>query len=222
MSGVMHIIDDSVIKSGVARPLKVSDLASSGGGGASGETTTTVLYKLLKAWAGLAVGTTIYWVQTDTEGADPTFKWLKTDGTEIAAPPDSTYYTPAFDDATFAHQHFVDSNGVLFYYISRAGSPSVAHKVLNGSTYTPVGQVLTVASAGGTKTVYPFTFVSGTAVYTLPTAPVSASGAKLRVTGIDYDENGVDWTISGLTLTILNTAVLSLPNGTNFSFTYLS
>ena len=178
--------------------------AVSGSATANNLIITNTFYKVLKAWATFTVnGTATYRSTTNTLTNVTVTGWY--DGGDVlqADPPDTSYYTTLTDASTFAHTHLVDANGVMFYYVSRPNVASVAYKVSDGSIYSPVGAIkqAPLASSG----IQPVPLQGNAShIYTLPVAPSSLTGAYILRNGVSYPVNGVDWTVAGTTLTIVN------------------
>ena len=206
-----------------AEPVAVAGQVSTGGG--SAVNFEDELYTVIKSWASLAVGSTVtYRKKTDqTSGASSAY-WVNASDATIADPPSpiGDYVESALPSKETAVMAVIDAAGVLWRQYSNTATGGVTYYQMGAPIKgTPSGAVVPYG-AQSRQTVYPFNFVAGTAVYTLPTAPTSASGAALRVTNIDFTANGVDWIISGTQLQILNAAVLASQAGTTMTFTYPS
>lgn len=183
------------------------------------------LYTVIKTWAGLAVNSTVtYRRENNSSTGRSDAYWVNAADVTIADPPSpiGDYVQSAFPAKQIAVLLVVDAASVVWRQFTNTANGGVTYYPINGSTPgTPTGAIKPYGGAERT-TLCPIAFVSGTATYTLPSAPTSMSGAALTVTNINYTTNGVDYTVSGLTLTILNSAVLACPTGTAMSFTYTS
>lgn len=99
------------------------------------------------------------------------------------------------------------NQGVSVAYQKRADGTFAQVVVLDGGG----------ASSSGETTIVKFLVSSGP-TYTLPKLPSGTSGMKIMFNGVAYADNGVDFTVSGLVLTVLNEAITLSPGEFDFYF----
>lgn len=164
------------------------------------------LYTVIQAWPGATVGSTVtYRRRTDKDTGVATAYWVNASDVTIADPPNpiSAYVESALPAKDIAVLFVIDGAGVVWRQFTNTANGGVTYYPINGSTPgTPTGAVLPYARQSGIQPVPLQGNVSH--IYTLPVAPSSLTGAYIMRNGVSYPVNGVDWTVAGTTLTIVN------------------
>jgi hypothetical protein len=179
-------------------------------GGSSSQSTVDFvdeLYTVIQAWPGATLGSTVtYRRRTDKTTGQSTATWVNASDVVIADPPSplANFIEAALPAKQTTVLAVIDSAGIVWRQFTNTATGGVTYYDIGSSTKgTPTGDVKPFGgTAGGIQPVP----LQGNAnhVYSLPVAPTTLTGAYVLRNGVSYPINGVDWTVAGTTLTIVN------------------